>query len=121
VTDLVSTPNLKVKFIPGDKYLEPMRQKYGPIYAPFTLPARVYTGVEPTPGIGIGNILFVNANMNEGQAYDLVKVIFDNLEEVRKVHAEGGTLSLETAAINSSIPFHPGAIKFYQEKGVWKG
>jgi TRAP transporter TAXI family solute receptor len=121
VTDLVSTPNLKVKFIPGDKYLQPMRDKYGPIYAAFTLPGRVYTGVEPTPGIGIGNIFFVNANMSEDLVYDLVKTIFDNLDDVKKVHPEAQTLSVDTAAINSSIPFHPGAIKYYREKGVWKG
>lgn len=98
-----------------------MRQKYGPIYAAFTLPTGVYTGVEPTPGIGIGNVLFVNANMNQDQAYELTKLIFDNLEDVKKVHAEAQTLTLQSAAMNSSIPFHPGAIKFYQEKGVWKG
>jgi uncharacterized protein len=122
VTDLVNTPNLRVRFIPGDSYLQAMRQKYGPVYAPFALPRGTYAGVEgEVPGIGVGNILFTRNSMNEGLAYDLVKAIFDNLNEVKAIHPEAQTLSVETAATNSSIPFHPGAVRFYREKGAWKG
>jgi TRAP transporter TAXI family solute receptor len=121
VTDLVATPNLKIKFVPIDQYLEPMRQKYGPVYTAFALPKDIYAGVEQdVPGIGIGNILFVNANMSEQLTYDILKTIFDNMGEVQTIHPEAKKLSLETAATGSSIPFHPGAIKFYTEKGVWK-
>jgi TRAP transporter TAXI family solute receptor len=121
VTDLVATPNLKVKFVPIDQYLEPMRQKYGPVYTAFALPKDIYAGVEQdVPGIGIGNILFVNANMSEQLAYDILKTIFDNMGEVQAIHPEAKKLSLEDAVTGSSIPFHPGAIKFYTEKGVWK-
>ena len=122
VTDLVNTPNLRVRFIPGDSYLQAMRQKYGPVYAPFALPRGTYAGVEgEVPGIGVGNIIFTRNSMNEGLAYDLVKAIFDNLNEVKAIHPEAQTLSVETAATNSSIPFHPGAVRFYREKGAWKG
>jgi TRAP transporter TAXI family solute receptor len=122
VTDLVSTPNLRVKFVPGDQYIPPMRAKYGPLYNPFDLPGNVYAGVTtPVPGIGIGNILFVNANMSEDLVFDILRVIFDNLAEVRQIHPEAESLSLEAAATGSSIPFHPGAIRFYRERGVWRG
>ena len=121
VTDLVNTPNTKVRFIPGDSYLQSMRSKYGPVYSPFALPRGTYAGVEgEVAGIGIGNILFVRSSMSEGLVYDLLKTLFDNLTEVQGVHPEAKTLTIETAAQNSSIPFHPGAVRFYKEKGVWK-
>ncbi len=122
VTDLVATPNLKVKFIPTEQYLQQMRAKYGPVYTAFALPKATYAGLEAdVPGIGVGNIFFVNAKMPEQQVYDILKTIFDNLGEVQGVHPEAKSLSIETAARGSSIPFHPGAIRFYTEKGVWRG
>jgi uncharacterized protein len=120
VTDLVATPNLKVKFLKTDDYVASMRQKYGPVYTAYTLPAGTYSGIEPVAGIGIGNILFANASMNQDLVADILKTIFDNLNEVREIHPEGKVISLETATQGSSIPFHPGAIRYYTEKGVWK-
>ena len=122
VTDLVATPGLKAVFVPTEEQIPIMREKYGPVYNPFTLPRGVYTGVETeVPGTGIGNVLVANANMSEQLVYDILTAIFDNLGEVHAIHPEARGLSLESAATGSSIPFHPGAINFYRERGVWRG
>jgi uncharacterized protein len=120
VTDLVATPNLPVRFIDISEYLEPMVAEYGPVYTAFDLPQATYAGLEAdVPGIGIGNILFVNESMSEDLVYNILTTIFDNLDEVKTIHPEAEKLSLESAVVGSSIPFHPGAIRFYEEKGVW--
>ena len=120
VTDLVSTPNLPVTFIDTSGFVDQLREQYGPVYTAFSLPQATYTGLTAdVPGIGIGNILFVNATMPVDLAYQLLDTIFTNIDDVHTVHPEAEKLSLETAISGSSIPFHPGAIKFYAEKGVW--
>jgi TRAP transporter TAXI family solute receptor len=121
VTDLVNTPNMQVTFLQADQYIPKMVEKYGPLYTPFTLPKDTYQGLEQdVPGIGIGNILFVNEKMPEDVVYSLLTTLFDNLADVQTIHPEAKKLDLATAWTGSSIPFHPGAIKFYKEKGVWK-
>ena len=121
VTDLVNTPGLKVKFIDGSAYIDKILAKYGPLYSKFALAKGIYKRVEQdVPGMGIGNVLLVNENMNEQLAYNITKTIFDNLPEVQKVHAEAKGLSLQSAVVGSSLPYHPGAIRFYKEKGAMK-
>ncbi len=121
VTDLVATPGLKVKFLPSGDYLQPLSEKYGSVYVPATMPkGGNYKLEQEVPSLGVDNILIVNARMSEQQVYDMLKTWFDNLEEVQKSHAEARKLKLDTASKGSPIPFHPGAIKFYQERGVWQ-
>lgn len=119
VTDMLAG-GAKVKFIDASQYAEPMAAKYGPVYRTFTLPKDVYQTEADVPGIGIGNILFVNANMSEDQAYAIVSTLFAHLDEVHALHPQAASLTLKDAVLGSSIPFHPGAIRFYTEQGVWK-
>lgn len=121
ITDLVATSNRRVVFLPASQYVQAMRARAGPVYEEATLPKGTYHGLEQdVPGIGVGNILFVNAAMPEERVGKILAAIFDNLEEVRRIHPEAAGLSLEAAARGSSIPFHPGAIRFFEERGVWK-
>jgi TRAP-type uncharacterized transport system substrate-binding protein len=58
--------------------------------------------------------------MEEAMAYQITKVIFDNLADIERAHAKGKELKLETALTGMSIPLHPGAEKFFKEKGIAK-
>jgi hypothetical protein len=121
VTDLVATPNLPVRFLDISEFLPSMVEDYGPVYTPFALPQGTYAGLTAdVPGIGIGNILFVNENMADELVTGILTTIFDNLDEVKTIHPEAEKLSLESAVVGSSIPFHPAAVQFYTERGVWQ-
>jgi hypothetical protein len=65
-------------------------------------------------------ILVAGAEMEEAMAYQITKAIFDNLKDIERAHAKGKELTLETALVGMSIPLHPGAEKFFKEKGIKK-
>lgn len=73
---------------------------------------------EDTPTVAVKAILAVSADLSEDTVYQMTKILFDpaNLEELHKVHAKTKYISLDTALDGMSIPLHPGAIKFYEEK-----
>jgi hypothetical protein len=121
ITDLVTTGNIKVTFVPAGDLLSKLNAKYPDLYRSFTLPKGVYAGTPvDVPGVGVANILFVGADMKAETVEKILTGIFDNLAEVQKIHPEAKTLSLQGAAAKTAIPFHPAATAFYKARGAIK-
>ena len=120
VTDLGATPGIKLKLIDHSEALDPMVQKYGPLYVKDTIPAKTYPGQETTSQIvTVWNVLVADANMSDQLAYDIVKTLFDRKEDIVRVHAEGRNFDLKNQSAGAAvIPYHPGAVKYFAEKGV---
>lgn len=121
ITDLVTTGNVKVVFVPAGDLIAPLNKKYPNLYRTFTLPKTVYAGTPAdVPGVGISNIMFVSADMKAETVEKILKGVFDNLAEVQKIHPEAKTLTLAGAAAKTAIPFHPAALAFYKARGAIK-
>jgi TRAP transporter TAXI family solute receptor len=120
VTDLGATPGIKLKLIDHSDALDPMVQKYGPLYVKDTIPAKTYPGQEtPSQIVTVWNVLVADANMSDQLAYDIVKTLFDRKEDIVRVHAEGRNFDLKNQSVGAAvIPYHPGAVKYFAEKGV---
>jgi TRAP transporter TAXI family solute receptor len=120
VSDLANTPGNKLKMIDHADLVPAMNKKYGNLYVQDTITKDVYRGMDSdNKQATVMNILVVSENMDEKTAYNIVKTIFDKREEVVAVHKEAANIKLEnqkTAA--TPIPFHPGALKYFAEKGV---
>jgi len=120
VTDLANTPGTKLKMIDHADVVAAMNKKYGNLYVQDTIPKETYKGMEAdNKQATVMNILVAHENMDEKTAYNIVKTIFDRLDDVIAVHKEAVNFKLEnqkTAA--TPIPFHPGALKYFAEKGV---
>jgi len=94
--------------------------KYG-FYTQEIIPAGTYNGVnEDVPALAIQATLAVSAELPEDTVYENTKALFENAEELAKSHAKGKDVIAEQAVNGVSVEFHPGAKKYYQEKGLLK-
>jgi uncharacterized protein len=119
VTDLGATPGLKLKLINHGDAIPKMTEKYGPLYVKGTIPAKTYPGQEKDISIAVvWNLLICNANMKDQVAYDIVKTLFEYKPELVAVHKTAAEIKLEPQADGSPIPFHPGALRYFKEKGI---
>ena len=84
------------------------------------IPAKTYPGQDNDNKIAmVWNILVTNAKMSNDDAYKIVKLIFDKKADLVAVHKEARELRLQVPTHrNSPIPWHPGALKYFADKGV---
>ncbi|WP_271411108.1 TAXI family TRAP transporter solute-binding subunit [Pseudomonas sp. Q1-7] len=90
-------------------------------YQPAIIPAKTYDGQDvDVATVAITNILVSHEGVSDELAYQMTKLMFDNLDRLANSHAAAKDIKLETAAQNLPIPLHPGAERFYKEAGVLK-
>jgi hypothetical protein len=120
VTDLASTPGVKIKMVDHADTVAAMNKKDGQLYIEDAIPKGTYRGMDAdNKNATVWNILVSHENLSNEAAYNIVKTIFEKRDELIAVHKEAANFKLETQkAAASPIPFHPGAIKYFTEKGV---
>jgi len=120
VTDLANTPNTKVKLIDHADAVAAMNKKYGNLYVQDTIPKDTYKGMDAdNHQATVMNILVAHESMDEKTAYNIVKTIFDRKDDIVAVHKEAINFKLENQKQAATpIPFHPGALKYFAEKGI---
>lgn len=88
-----------------------------PYYIATTIPASTYaTMTEDTTTVAVGAVVLAADNVADEAVYAFVSDIFENVDTLS--HAKAAELSLETATNITSVPYHPGAAKYYAEKGI---
>ena len=120
VTDLGATPGTKIKLIDHSEVVDKMNAKYGSIYTAGIIPAKTYPGQDTDNKISVvQNILVANAKMPDKTAYDIVKTLYEKRADVALAHGEARAIVLETQnKANTTIPWHPGALKYFTEAGA---
>ncbi len=120
VTDLANTPGTKIKMVDHSEVVSKMNQKYGQLYVEDTIPKSIYKGMDAdNKQATVMNLLVANASMDEKTAYNIVKTAFDRRADLIAVHKEAENIKLENQKTSATpIPFHPGALKYFAEKGI---
>ncbi|MBI4273315.1 MAG: TAXI family TRAP transporter solute-binding subunit [Rhizobiales bacterium] len=120
VTDLGATPGVKIKLVDTADLIGKMNAKYGQLYSSGVIPKGTYPGQDKDNKVAVvQNILVANAKMSDKTAYDIVKTFIEKQPELVAVHKEAKNIVLETQTkANSPITWHPGAVKYFTEKGV---
>ena len=119
--DLASTPGVSYKILDVQSYLKGITEKHGPIYIEATIPKGTYARLDhDVKTFGVPVIFVTTETMDEKLVYRITKLLFEKKSELVAVHKQAQQLMLKNAAAVSSVPYHPGAIRYYKEKGVWK-
>src|ERR1700730_14758046 len=120
VTDLGATPGVKIKLIDHSDVVDKMNAKYGKLYVTDVIPAKTYPGQDADNKIStVWNILVANEKMTDEATYAIVKIIFDKKADLVAVHREAENVDVKyQIKASSPVPWHPGALKYFADKGV---
>jgi hypothetical protein len=114
--DLSTSTDITVVPVPRE-----VVNKIGPPFVPVIIPANTYTGQDKdVPAAAVVNYLVTSSVVSDDLAYQMTRLVFESLPELANSHAAGNEIKLETAATGSPVPLHPGAIRYYREKGIIK-
>ncbi|CAM3890877.1 TAXI family TRAP transporter solute-binding subunit [Ectopseudomonas alcaliphila] len=115
IRDLASTMKISFVAIPA----EVTAKIDNAAYEAATIPAGTYDGQDAdVPTVAITNILVTHEGVSDEVAYQMTKLMFDNLGRLGTAHSAAQDIKLETATQNLPIPLHPGAERFYKEAGA---
>jgi TRAP transporter TAXI family solute receptor len=120
VTDLAATPGIKIRLIDHAHLVSAMNKKYGNFYVEDTIPRATYAGMDAdNRQATVMNILVAHEKLSEQAAYNIVKTIIERREDLIAVHREAANFVLENQRAEASpIPFHPGAVRYFKERGL---
>ncbi|MFP3390902.1 TAXI family TRAP transporter solute-binding subunit [Brevibacillus sp. SIMBA_040] len=115
ITELAATIGVKIIPIDADK-IDAIIAKY-PFYVKTVVPANTYQTVpEEVTTVSVKSMLLVRADLSEDLVYKVTKAIFENTDKLG--HAKAKEIKMESVLAGVSIPIHPGAKKYFDEKGV---
>lgn len=114
--DLATSIPIEVVAVP-----EEVAAKLGGAYIPVAIPAGTYEGQDAdVPAVSVINILVTHEGVSDETAYQMTRLLFENLDTMRAAHAAANDIDPEKAAQNLPLPLHPGAERYYREAGILK-
>ncbi len=119
IMDIATSQEITLVPIEGD--LLKILDKETPFFVPALIPKGTYKGQDrDVSSVGIPNFLIVRADLDEKTVYEITKAMFENLDRLVQAHAAAKGIKLENATKGLPVPLHPGAAKYYREKGIIK-
>jgi len=120
VLDLMHSPGVTAKILPLDSVLPALHRAHGEaLYFLASIPKAAYSLAADVPVVAVANLLVVSETMPESLAHDITRVLFEEQPTLATIHPQAQELSIDTVTKGATIPFHPGAIRYYRERGAW--
>ena len=115
ITELASAkPTYLVSL--DDEHIDALLAK-SPYYSKYVISADTYGLDSDTTTVAVGAVVIARDDVSEDDVYNFVSGVFENIDAITAVHAKGAELDLDFAASVTSVPYHPGAAKYFAEKG----
>lgn len=116
IRDLATSLPITMVAVPAD-----VATKLGPPFVATTIPANTYNGqTADVPTLAVVNFLVTNSGVSDEVVYQMTKQLFENLDQMVAAHKAASAIKLETAINGMPLPLHPGAERYYREKGLIK-
>lgn len=116
IRDLATSLPISIVAIPPD-----IVTKLGSPYVAVTIPANTYPGqTADVPTAAVVNFLVTHDGVPEETVYQMTKQMFENLDQMVAAHKAASAIKLEQAIAGMPVPLHPGAARYYKEKGLIK-
>ena len=108
-------------FIPFDDTAKQSLFENYPFFNPVVIPSGTYRGQdEPFHGMNVGAMHLITAvDLDAETVYQFTKVLYEHRAEVVKIHPAGKAINPKNVVKDTGTPFHPGAIRYYKEIGIW--
>ena len=115
--DLATSVEITVVEVPAETI-----EKAGAPFVKATIPANTYTGqAAPVVTAAVVNYLVTHEGVKEELVYQMTKSMYENLGDLAAAHAAGKSIKLESALEGMPVPVHPGAVRYFKEKGLKVG
>jgi uncharacterized protein len=120
ISTLATTAGVKMKLIDHADIVDKMNEKYGKLYSKSRIKGGTYPGYKTDSDVAeVWNLIVTGKRMSDEDAYTIAKTLVEKKDEILKVHKEAESFSLDNQVQDRSpVPFHPGALKYFKEKGV---
>jgi hypothetical protein len=89
-----------------------------PYYSKNVIAADTYGLEEDVATVAVGAVVVASDDVSEDDVYNFVSTIYENIDTITAAHAKGAELDLDFAASVTSVPYHAGAAKYFEEKGI---
>lgn len=114
IKDLATSVEIQMVAVPAE-----VVTKLGAPYVAATIPAGTYQGQDAdVPTVAVVNFLITHSDVSDETAYQMTKQLFENLPEMEAAHKAAAQIKLENALTGMPVPLHPGAERYYKEKGM---
>jgi len=119
LVDLTTTPGIKVNILDLGAIVPKLQAEYGPVYFNSLIPKGTYRGIDvDVKTAATGAICVCHEAMDENLIYQVTKLMIEKKGELALAHKAANDISLATAVVGSPVPYHPGALRYYKEKGI---
>lgn len=116
IKDLATSMATQIVAVPAD-----VVEKLGAPFVPGLIPAGTYEGqTEDVPTVAVMNFFVTHEDVSDETAYQMTKLMFENLPTLVAAHKSASAITLDTALSGMPIPLHPGAERYYREVGLIK-
>ena len=116
VTSLAATKPVRLINL-DDEHIAKLIEE-SPYYSENIIPKEAYGTAEDVKTVAVGAVVIARDDVSEADVYNFLYGVFENLDAITAAHAKGAELSLEFASSVTTVGYHPGAVKYFAEKGI---